>query len=314
MYHYPEVFEDETIEALEGGFISKSEKKKLAYEMRPITKEKMRESYLDLADEESIPPESSLKGNKFVDYFTFQFRLETVGKNGISFWDFWENKSHYLKKQYVKNLLKFRADKKLINKMYPIFRLYYGSVGIFKPVLAMNIYDRYKPKSVLDFTMGWGGRLVGASALDVPSYIGIDMNPQLEQPYKEMVKELKTLGSKTKIKLIFKDALTVDYSKLNYDCVFTSPPYYNTELYIGSRRMTEAEWNENFYIPIFSKTFKHLKTGGYYILNIPISVYENVCVGLFGKAHEKIPMFAPRPTSNKLKQAEYKEYIYVWRK
>jgi len=300
-------------EPCEGGIISRAEKRKLAYEIKPITKEQMRESYLDLADEESIPPETSLKGNKFVDYFTFIFRLETVGNKGLSFWDFWENKSHYMKKQYIKNLLKF-TDKKLITKMFDVFRLYFGSVGMFKPVLAMNIYDRYKPKSVLDFTMGWGGRLVGASALDVPSYIGIDMNPQLEQPYKEMVKELKSLGSKTKIKLIFKDALTVDYSKLDYDCVFTSPPYYNTEIYIGSRRMTEAEWNENFYIPLFSKTFKHLKTGGYYILNIPISVYENVCVGLFGKAHEKIPMFAPRAMSKKLKQAEYKEYIYVWRK
>jgi hypothetical protein len=296
----------------EGGIISMSEKRKLAYEMKPITKEQMRESYLDLA-QESIPPETSLKGNKFVDYFTFVFRLETAGNKGISFWDFWENKTFYMKKQYVKNFLKL-TDKKLIHKMFDVFRLYFGSVGMFKPVLAMHIYDRYKPKSVLDFTMGWGGRLVGASALNVPSYIGIDMNPQLEQPYKKMVKELKSLGSNTKIKLIFKDALTVDYSKLNYDCVFTSPPYYNTEIYIGSRKMTEADWNENFYIPLFSKTYKNLKSGGYYILNIPISVYENVCVGLFGKAHEKIPMFAPRPMSKKLKQSEYKEYIYVWRK
>jgi hypothetical protein len=54
----------------EGGIISMSEKRKLAYEMKPITKEQMRESYLDLA-QESIPPETSLKGNKFVDYFTF---------------------------------------------------------------------------------------------------------------------------------------------------------------------------------------------------------------------------------------------------
>jgi len=313
--HSPEILNRLDPEMMIGKGISKSEKKKLSYEIKPITEEKMRNSYLDLADEKTVPPETSLKGNDFVDYFTFLYRLNTVGKKRISFWDFWENKTFYMKKQYVKNMLKYyskHTNMTLVDKLYKIFRVYFGSASIFKPVLAMNIYQRFKPTSVLDFTMGWGGRLVGASALNIPSYIGIDMNQKLEQPYKEMVKELKALGSTTKINLIFKDALAVDYSKLDYDCVFTSPPYYNTEIYDGSKRMTEEEWNENFYIPIFNETFKHLKMGGYYILNIPISVYENVCIGLFGNADEKIPMYNSRNLSKKLNQSEYKEYIYVW--
>ena len=97
----------------------------------------------------------------------------------------------------------------------------------------MELYSRFKPKSVLDFTMGWGGRLVGACALDVPNYIGIDSNKQLKEPYQRMVKLLNKLGTNTKINLMFKDALKVDYSKLDYDCVLTSPPYYNVEVYEG---------------------------------------------------------------------------------
>lgn len=302
-----------------GGAISKKEKKKIAKEIRPITEDDAVKSYLDLADEPKVPPNTSLKGNKFVDYFTFIERLETTGRMGISFWDFWENKSEYMKKSYVKNLLNYYKknfkDESFTKRLYKVFKLYFGSVGMFKPVIAMSIYDKYKPNSVLDFTMGWGGRLVGAAALDVPNYIGIDINKNLEQPYREMEKTLKELGTKTNIQLLFQDALDVDYSRLDYDMVFTSPPYYNTELYSGINQMTEEEWNDKFYIPIFTKTWKYLKVGGHYILNVSKSVYENVLVKLLGKADKLIPMRTERnlPETAK-KQEEYKEYIYVWKK
>ena len=39
----------------------------------------------------------------------------------------------------------------------------------------MEIYHLFNPHTVLDPTMGWGGRLVGACVLDVPKYIGIDL-------------------------------------------------------------------------------------------------------------------------------------------
>ena len=61
---------------------------------------------------------------------------------------------------------------------------------------------------------------------------------------------------------MFKDALTVDYSKMDYDCVLTSPPYYNTEVYRGTNQAkykTKGDWNKKFYRQLFSKTHKHLK-------------------------------------------------------
>ena len=127
-----------------------------------------------------------------------------------------------------------------------------------------------------------------------------------------MVKLLKKMGTTTKIKLMFKDALTVDYSKLDYDFVLTSPPYYNIELYTGTNHKTEEEWETTFYIPLFTKTFKHLKRGGYYVLNIPQKVYESVCVDLFGKADIKMPL--KLKLKNMHTEKEYHEFIYVWKK
>lgn len=299
----------------EGGAISQSEKVKIAEEIKPITLEKAKESYLDLEDDKTIPPTTSRKGNEFVDYFTFLERLETKGNKGISFWEFWENKSEYMKKQYVKNLLNYLnkgGKKDLVKDLYKVFGLYFGAPMIFKPVIAMSVYHRFKPTSILDFTMGWGGRLVGAAALDIPKYTGIDLNKNLEKPYREMEKTLKELGTTTNIKLIFQDALKVDYSKIDYDMVFTSPPYYNVELYRGTNKMTEEEWNENFYRPLFTKTWKHLKNGGQYILNVPKAVYDNVLIDLLGKADILLPLGNKRSMAKKLKQAEYTEYMYVW--
>jgi len=177
----------------------------------------------------------------------------------------------------------------------------------FKAIIAMNIYCKYKPTSILDFTMGWGGRLVGACALNIPKYTGIDLNTDLKQPYTEMVTFLKQYSS-TKIKLYFKDALKVDYSKIDYDLVLTSPPYYNIEIYKGTQKITKEEWNKNFYEPLFSKTWEHLKKGGYYCLNVPEEVYKNVCLKIFGRPTHKILL----PKAKRFANSTYKEYIYVW--
>jgi site-specific DNA-adenine methylase len=233
-----------------------------------------------------------------------------VGKKGISFFDFYENKSSYAKKQYIKNLLNYMGDKNEYEKWYRVFNLYMSSISIFKPVIAMEIYNKFKPKCVLDMTMGWGGRLVGACALNIPEYIGIDLNKQLIKPYEEMKDKLIELGTKTKIRLIFKNALSIDYSKFNYDMVFTSPPYYNIEIYKGTKKQSKEEWNNNFYIPLFTNTYKHLQKGGNYILNVPIEVYEEVCIPLLGKADMLIEL-KKQERGNSI---NYKEYIYCWKK
>jgi hypothetical protein len=102
----------------------------------------------------------------------------------------------------------------------------------------------------------------------------------------------------------------MDYSKLNYDLVLTSPPYYNIETYGNNKEKTKEEWDNNFYIPIFKATFGSLKRGGYYCLNVPNDVYETVAVNILGKAFEKISL----PKAKRNSVDKYHEYIYVWKK
>jgi hypothetical protein len=297
-----------------GGTLSLSEKKDISKKIKNISEEEAIKDFehLKIMDLKKISNETRI-GNKFVDRFTFFERLETNSKKCKSYFDFIQD-TEYHKKKYIQNLLNYQKGDDKHVALYRVFKLHCGSIGIFKPLTAMEIYNRFKPNSVLDFTMGWGGRLVGACALNVPNYIGIDSNINLKEPYGKMVKLLKKLGTTTNIKLMFKDALKIDYSKLNYDLVLTSPPYYNMEIYEGMQEQTDDDWEQNFYIPLFSVTYKYLKRGGYYVLNVPKDLYETICVDLFGKADIKIPLKMKIRPKNSYTKKGYNEYIYVWKK
>jgi len=172
----------------------------------------------------------------------------------------------------------------------------------------MEIYTKYKPSCILDFCAGWGGAAVAASALNIPKYIGIEINNALIEPYNNLVNFLKE-RSKTEIQMIFESALTIDYSKLDYDLVFTSPPYYFIQKYENNKEYSsKKEMDEKFYIPLFSKTYANLKSNGIYALNINKEVYENVCVKLFGEAHDSFPYKKSKRQNN------YHEIVYVWKK
>jgi tRNA G10 N-methylase Trm11 len=172
----------------------------------------------------------------------------------------------------------------------------------------MEIYQRFKPNSVLDPTCGWGGRMVGAVVSKVPHYIGIDLNQNLKEPYKNMISNIPNIETVIET-YIGCDAVTFDYSKLNYDMIFTSPPYFNIELYPYTNKKTKQEWIDNFYKPLFLKTFEHLLVGGWMCINISTLIYKLIFIDLFGEADEIIPMALKiRP-----KQSQT-EFIYCWLK
>lgn len=254
-------------------------------------------------------------GNAAVDRFTYAERLNTVGSKGINFYDLLFNREVLREKRYVQNVLAFceRTDAlpQPIEKTWArIMSMYFGSVNIFRPLIAAKLYELFVPACVLDPTMGWGGRLVGAMALNVPRYIGVDSNLALKRPYRAMLKLLKP-ESKTKAVLKFEDALGVDYAGLKYDMVLTSPPYYSTEKYGGADSppyATKDEWDNMFYKPLFRRTFDAMQRGGHFCLNIPQEIYERACAPLFGPAHAVIS-FEKKPRPN-----AYKESVYVWRK
>jgi hypothetical protein len=294
---------------------SLEEKKELHNQLKLITEDDAKKDYLKLVKEaKNITNTMKRTGLKIVDFFTEVERLNTIGKNNMCFYDIYYNRFN-LPWKYIDNVLEnyYKTNRKeaTIKNWKSIQQLYFSSITIFKPLIAIEIYNKFNPNTILDFTMGWGGRLIGACVLNIPKYIGIDLNTNLEEPYKNMKTFMGDL-SKTEIELYFEDAVNFDYSKLDYDMVLTSPPYYNIELYTGTKKRSKKEWEEDFYIPIFTNTFKYLKSGGFYCLNISQKIYNNIAKKILGEAIELIPL---NKSSRFTKEKNvYREYIYVWKK
>lgn len=248
-------------------------------------------------------------GNIIVDYFTLKERLNTKCKVGISFIEFWKNFEFYKQKLYVKKMCDYyeREGRYIGQPEYiakAIFRLYFGSIQIFRPIVAMEIYNRFpQHRDVLDPTAGWGGRLVGASLRGVNTYTGIDSNCNLKEPYTDMSAFLVE-RSNIKINMHFCDAIHFDYSAVFYNMVFTSPPYELKEVYTDMK--IPKDWFTDFYEPLFRNTWEYLQPNGVYILNMPEWLYIKHAIPVLGQANEILP-FVKYSRNNK-----YRESFYIW--
>jgi hypothetical protein len=266
-------------------------------------------------------------GNAAMDHYFFRHRLAAKTKRDISYYDWiktdWQRNEAELR-LYRFNLAQGKTPEKA---RYGVFRLYYGAIHGFKPLVAKWLYCTYKPRiAVLDFSAGWGGRCLGAMALGIP-YIGIDTNVDLRPAYERMVKELDSepnSKSNSKVTMRFQDAAATDFSKFKYDMVFTSPPYFRTvkpvEGYAHMPHYADrADFNARFLFPVVRATYANLARGGTYALNIPDDMYDELkAAGILPPrllAKHRLflqPRFAKG--NPKHPDTQYEEHIYVWRK
>ena len=252
-------------------------------------------------------------GNNVVDYFTFLQRLETKGKYDINFFEFIQNIEEFKKKKFIQTMLTYYKDVKNKNNtkneyivLKEVYNICISAINIMRPLNCMEIYTKYKGKRVLNFCAGWGGSAVAAAALNLDAYYGVEINSDLKQPYDNMITFLQKKCA-TKFENIICDAVDVDYSNMNYDTVFSSPPYYFLEKYANNvKYVSKKDMDEKFYRPLFAKTHNGLQPGGHYIINVCKEVYDNVLKGLLGDAHESFPLKKSKRQNN------HTEMVYVW--
>ena len=286
------------------------------FPQRIITAEDALEDYEKLKKYDVTNQPFSNVGNRAVDHFMFLKRKSTK----LTKWshtDAWNDKEE--RKKIIDGCVKIENSRKSINtilteddmtdgKLIDCMNMRYGSLSQFKPVIAKYLYKKFDAKNVLDFTAGWGGRLLGAMCLDI-NYIGIDTNISIKDEYEKMI---KFYPSKSNVKMIWEKAETVDYSKLKYDFVFTSPPYINLEKYANMPTYDETDFFEEFLYPTIQNSYKHLPNNKWYCLNIPIDMYVKIRKdNVLKKETLRIPLnkYYRNGSGNK-----YVEYIYCWKK
>ena len=265
------------------------------YPYRIIGKKKAIKEFLSLREmvKKKDFNSKSVLGNRVVDYGTEKMRKKTKYRNK-SHYERWQDKVARDKViKFARRLYK-KGDKRTIEaSIRGAIELQWGSVNTMRPAAAACAYKKNKATKVLDFTAGWGARLVAAMAMDI-DYIGIDANISLKPGYDKIIKLLKPF-SKSKVKMIFKKAETVDISKLKYDFVFTSPPYEYLEVYENmenyekkgekvsqpySSSKIKIDDSEKFYdefmIPTLKEIYKYLPKGKHICLNMPDIMYAKI--------------------------------------
>ncbi len=151
--------------------------------------------------------------------------------------------------------------------------------------LAINHFGRENLSKlrILDPSSGWGDRLIAALALNAESYTGYDPNFELKLPYNNILKDLIPLTkpiidiknytlniqpfdvnfSNSDIK---SESFIINKNK-KFNFVFTSPPFYDMELYHNGDQSitgykTYKEWVEGWYKKYIETAFELLESKG----------------------------------------------------
>lgn len=147
----------------------------------------------------------------------------------------------------------------------------------FRPGLMAGAIKYFGAKSVLDFSAGWGDRLIGAISQDV-RYVGVDPNPCVHVGYKDIISTFARDPSKyTLIQSPFQTTKLPerdDGQLETYDLVFTSPPYFNLEIYSTDANQSVSEFSEletwftNFLLVSLKKAWDVLNACGHMVIII----------------------------------------------
>jgi hypothetical protein len=138
-------------------------------------------------------------------------------------------------------------------------------------------------KKILDFSAGWGDRLIAAIAASAETYLGFDPNIELRQGHLEIVRTFWSKGELPKsfdefpkeFRVIYEPFETAEIPEgYTFDLCFTSPPYFNFEIYSKQPNQSVErypdfkQWMKKFLFVSLEKAWKSLDLNGHLTIHI----------------------------------------------
>ncbi|RMA64307.1 DNA methyltransferase [Ulvibacter antarcticus] len=277
--------------------------------------------YYDKDDAKFEKEIMSLKGIKNSDIFDKSAIKNKV--NGLKIANFFNPQLWHVKvKNAYSPIERFYDDKALtkilINsaKMWPdrysfrpgsirsSIRLYSKTRAVtnFYPAIAKAIIKRYSNDNdtVVDFSSGFGGRLLGCLVLN-RKYIGID--PSFAQ-----INGCKSIYEycSTNFKNVVRSSIQLFQSKAEEkleefedefcSLVFSSPPYFDHERYEDCKNQSHInynnyeDWRTNFLIKIINESYRILKKNGYLIVHLKNVNGHDLVLDFISEANKKFTL------------------------
>lgn len=278
--------------------------------------------------------------NDVSDYFQQENRLSCPSYGFDAPTQVWKDKKKLAK--YNWTFWRLNTQRITEQEYRELFRMGGYVATQFKPSVAKALYVYFDAENIMDLCCGWGDRLAAFYASPKSkNFFGTDPNDISFEIYKKQCLFYEEcLGCKNpkliegsnyfecrgikhvKIYNLPAEDLKNEYcDSIKYDLMFTSPPYFATEVYnkggkkeelqSWSRYDTYEKWRDGFFIPSLTFALDNLKPDGIISVNIIDSVIKGkrskICddlVDIFGK---KIPFMGQ--IGMRLKQRPKKKEI-----
>ena len=233
-------------------------KKEILEDFKKLQNYKVRKTHLLKSNSIFSLQETYDTVNRITDYFSEECRVKCSFQN------------------YPPPVEQFKRLEDLIDddmSYQEIDQLIYRNIRMctnFNVTIVVSVLKFFKPERYLDFSSGWGDRLIGAMAYGC-EYTGVDPSECMQSKYKDMIRFFKP-KEQNRYVVHQKGFEKFKVKKNYYDLVFTSPPFFDLEIYenVSSQSIkqfnTLEKWKKNFLFPSIRKSHKALKKGGHLAL------------------------------------------------
>ena len=220
--------------------------------------------------------EDYIKIDRLVDYFNELPRMKARRRDKIySALEAWEKKEWILDSWIKKGNLETITILEMREQIWKMGL----ECNAFKSTLAISIYKMFRAKRILDFSAGWGDRLLAAMAYGSERYLGYDPNPELQTGYQEMITLFasnQNLNYEVRMEA-FETAKIPETE--TFDLVLTSPPYFDFETYISADKEESKTqsivkypkfhtWMVDFLFTSLQKCWNVLTIGGNMVIHL----------------------------------------------
>jgi hypothetical protein len=216
---------------------------------------------------------------KITDYFSEECRLKCINnlKSKQSPMDYFQNNKE--------NIYQILSNDGVLDITYSELSefLYQNTPQCtnFNTTVMISLLNLLKPQRVLDPSAGWGDRLIGAIAYNKCEYHGVDPSNCMQPIYREIINTLVPRIEHSRYIVHQNGFENIKVNESYYDLVFTSPPFFDFEIYEKSDSQTQSiekfntleSWVTGFLYPLVEKSYKSLIVNG--ILALYISDYTN---------------------------------------
>lgn len=159
-----------------------------------------------------------------------------------------------------------------------------GECTQFKVTLVKEVIETLKGTRFLDISAGWGDRLVGAIGTpSIQRYVATDPNTDLKAGHDEIKRTLAP-GREDNFTVIYEPFQTAQLPPgETFDLVFTSPPYFDFEIYTQLPGQSVADypkfdaWFVHFLLVSLYKAWGVLDIGGHLAIHITDTHGSIVC-------------------------------------